>query len=68
MGKKERRHVTYDNPDDNVYSRRAEGGEWPKRHWMGPMLQGNEMTRKVLFCDDLKAPGDGSRGEKRLDL
>lgn len=34
----------------------------------GPNASRDEMTRKVLFCADLKAPGDGSQGERRLDL
>lgn len=31
------------------------------------MVQGEEVTRKVLFYADLKVPGDGGR-ERRLDL
>lgn len=34
----------------------------------GPNASTDERTRKVLFCADLKAPGDGSQGERRLDL
>lgn len=30
------------------------------KHWVGPMVQGDEMTIKVLFDDDLKVPGDGA--------
>lgn len=32
------------------------------------MDQGEEVTRKVLYYDDLKVPGDGGRGERGLDL
>lgn len=38
------------------------------KHWMGPRLRGNEMTRQILFYDDSKALGEGSRGERRLNL
>ena len=31
----------------------------------GPMVQGNEMTIKVWFHDDLKVPGDEGREERR---
>lgn len=36
--------------------------------WMGSMVQDDEMTIKVWLYDDLKVPGDGSRGERGLDL
>jgi len=32
------------------------------------VVQGNEMTIRVLFYEDLKVPGDGSRGRRGLDL
>lgn len=38
------------------------------QHCMGPMVQRDEMTVKVLFYDDVEVPRDGGREEWGLDL
>lgn len=34
----------------------------------GPNASRDEMTRKVLFYADMKVPGDGSQGKRRLNM